>query len=90
VTEILDAAAGRPPRRLPLTRVLRMSSENLSRMIRDLREKKGLTQEELAFKVKVTSGYVAQLEFGMRTNRSLDVVRWLARALGVPLGKLLE
>ena len=58
-------------------------------MIRTLREKKGLTQEELAFKAKVTPGYVAQLELGLRKNPSLDVVRRLARALGVRLSELL-
>jgi len=66
-----------------------MSPERLSQVIRDLREKKGLTREELAFKAKVTPGYVAQLELGLRTNPSLDVVRRLARALGVPLRELL-
>jgi transcriptional regulator with XRE-family HTH domain len=39
-------------------------------VIPELREKKGLTQEELAFKAKVTSGYVAQLELGIRKNPS--------------------
>jgi len=66
-----------------------MSPERLSQVIRDLREKKGLTQEELAFKAKVTLGYVAQLELGLRKNPSLDVVRRLARALGVRLTELL-
>jgi transcriptional regulator with XRE-family HTH domain len=66
-----------------------MSPERLSQVIRDLREKKGLTQEELAFKAKVTPWYVAQLELGLRKNPSLDVVRRLARALGVRLTELL-
>jgi transcriptional regulator with XRE-family HTH domain len=66
-----------------------MASKGLDQVIRELREKKGLTQEELAFKAKVTQGYVAQLELGIRKNPSLDVVRRLARALGVRLGELL-
>jgi len=57
--------------------------------MRELRENKGLTQEELAFKARVTPGYVAQLELGLRKNPSLDVVRRLARALKVPLAELL-
>ena len=36
-----------------------------------------------------TPGYVAQLELGLRKNPSLDVVRRLARALGVRLSELL-
>jgi transcriptional regulator with XRE-family HTH domain len=66
-----------------------MTSKGLDQVIRELREKKGLTQEELAFKAKVTPGYVAQLELGLRKNPSLDVVRRLARALGVRLAELL-
>ena len=67
-----------------------MTPKRLDQVIRELREKKGLTQEELAFKAKVTPGYVAQLELGIRKNPSLDVVRRLARALGVRLAELLE
>ncbi len=66
-----------------------MTSKRLDHVIRELREKKGLTQEELAFKARVTPGYVAQLELGLRKNPSLDVVRRLARALKVPLAELL-
>ena len=66
-----------------------MTSKGLDQVIRELREKKGLTQEELAFKAKVTPGYVAQLELGLRKNPSLDVVRRIARALGVRLAELL-
>jgi transcriptional regulator with XRE-family HTH domain len=66
-----------------------VTSKGLDQVIRTLREKKGLTQEELAFKAKVTPGYVAQLELGLRKNPSLDVVRRLARALGVRLSELL-
>jgi transcriptional regulator with XRE-family HTH domain len=66
-----------------------MAPKRLEQVIRELREKKGLTQEELAFKARVTPGYVAQLELGLRKNPSLDVVRRLARALKVPLAELL-
>jgi transcriptional regulator with XRE-family HTH domain len=66
-----------------------MAPKRLDQVIRDLREQKGLTQEELAFKARVTPGYVAQLELGLRKNPSLDVVRRLARALKVPLAELL-
>ena len=44
-----------------------------------------MTQEQLALRAKVTPGYVAHLELGLRTNPSLDVVRRLARAIRVPL-----
>jgi XRE family transcriptional regulator, master regulator for biofilm formation len=66
-----------------------MTPKRLDQVMRELRENKGLTQEELAFKARVTPGYVAQLELGLRKNPSLDVVRRLARALKIPLAELL-
>jgi transcriptional regulator with XRE-family HTH domain len=67
-----------------------MAPKRLDQVIRELRGEKELMQEELAFKAKVTPGYVAHLELGLRKNPSLDVVRRLARALGVPLARFLE
>ena len=49
--------------------MVRMTSKGLDQVIRTLREKKGFTQEELAFKAKVNPGYVAQL--GVRLSELL-------------------
>ena len=59
-------------------------------MIRELRGAKGLTQVQLAKRAKVTRGYLAQLEAGYKVNPSLPTLRKLAKALGVPVGELLE
>lgn len=67
-----------------------MTRRRLSDVILELRERRRFTQEVLAQKARVTPGYVAQLELGIRKNPSLDVLRRLARALGVPLSKLLD
>jgi transcriptional regulator with XRE-family HTH domain len=67
-----------------------MSPKKLSRMIQQLREAKGMTQRDLATRVGVTPGYIAQLELGQKKNPSVPVLRRLARALGVPVGELLE
>jgi transcriptional regulator with XRE-family HTH domain len=45
---------------------------------------------ELAEKAEVRSGYLSELEAGKKTNPSLDVLKSLARALGVPVIELLE
>jgi transcriptional regulator with XRE-family HTH domain len=66
-----------------------MSPKRLSRVIQTLREAKGLTQRDLAKKTGVTPGYIAQLEMGARKNPSLEVLRRLAKALGVPVTELL-
>ncbi len=59
-------------------------------MIQKLREAKDMTQRDLAAAAKVTPGYIGQLEMGLRKNPSLDVLKRLARALGVPVTELLE
>ena len=59
-------------------------------MLKKLREEKGLSQAEVAKKAEVTDAYIAQLETGKRNNPSLDVLKRLARALGVPVAELLE
>ena len=40
----------------------------MSATIRRLRGQQGMTQEELAKKVKVTQGYISQLEAGTKKN----------------------
>jgi transcriptional regulator with XRE-family HTH domain len=59
-------------------------------VLRKLRADQGLTMAELAKKAQVTDAYIAQLETGKKKNPSLDVLKRLARALGVPVTELLE
>jgi transcriptional regulator with XRE-family HTH domain len=49
-----------------------------------------LKRIDLARAAKVTRAYITQLETGERKNPSLDVLKRLARALGVPMTELLE
>jgi XRE family transcriptional regulator of biofilm formation len=58
-------------------------------VITKLRERQGLTQRALAKKAQVTAAYVAMIETGVRKNPSVRVLKRLAKALGVPVGKLL-
>ena len=67
-----------------------MSRRRLSQVLRTLRTGKGLTQVQLATKAKVTQAYVAKLERGDKTNPSLEILKRLAKALGVAVTKLLE
>jgi transcriptional regulator with XRE-family HTH domain len=65
-------------------------------LIRELREKKGLTQDELATRAStlgkpplmVKRAYIARLEMGYIDKPSPDVLRALAFGLGVPLTEL--
>jgi transcriptional regulator with XRE-family HTH domain len=65
-------------------------SLRLGTMIKALRGTKGLTQIELAKRARVAQSYLARIETGDRKNPSLDVLKRLAKALGVPVTELLE
>ena len=67
-----------------------MSPRKLKTVLRVLREKRGWSQVKLATAAKVTGAYIAQIETGKKKNPSLDVLKRLARALGVPVTELLE
>ena len=67
-----------------------MPPRGLGGMLKALREGKGLTQMGLAKRAKVTQAYIAQLEAGVKRNPSLATLRRIARALGVPVERLLK
>jgi transcriptional regulator with XRE-family HTH domain len=67
-----------------------MYPKQIGTMLRELRAAKGLTQEDLAKKAKVTRSYVAMLETVGKKNPSIQVLRRLAKALGVPVSELIE
>jgi transcriptional regulator with XRE-family HTH domain len=59
-------------------------------LLKQHRAEKGWTQRDTGKAAKVTPGYVAQLEMGVRKNPSLATLKRLAKALGVPVTALLE
>jgi transcriptional regulator with XRE-family HTH domain len=62
----------------------------LSTALTRLRQKRGLTQAQVAKSAQVTRFYISQLETGLRKSPSLAVLKRLAKALGVPVTALLE
>lgn len=58
-----------------------MSSQNIGGRIADLREASGLTQAELAKKLKTTQSAVARIESG-RQNVSTELLKRVGKALG--------
>jgi transcriptional regulator with XRE-family HTH domain len=58
--------------------------------LKALRVKRGMSQEVLARKVKVTQPYLAMLERGAFKNPTLDVLKRLAKALKVTVAELVE
>jgi XRE family transcriptional regulator of biofilm formation len=67
-----------------------MSPKRLSTVLKMLRRERGMTQDEIGRRAKVTKPYLSQLETGVRKNPSLPVLKRLAKALGVPVAALLE
>ena len=66
-----------------------MTLRGLGRILKSLRTSREMGLRELAKKAKVPPGYLAELEAGLKKNPSLDVLRKLAKALGVPVTELL-
>lgn len=63
------------------------AGENIGKRIREIRTKKKLTQEEVAFNAKIDYSYLNQIEAGKR-NPSVTTVIKIARALRVKAGEL--
>lgn len=58
--------------------------------LKQIRTARGITQVELARRLKVKQPYVAQLESGAKPNPSLDMLRRLANALKVTVSELVK
>lgn len=61
----------------------------LGRNVRRLRQQRGMTQEALAFEAEIDLTYMGGIERGRR-NPSLLVMARIAKALSIPLAKLLN
>lgn len=56
--------------------------------IRDARKRLGITQPQLAIKVKVSQGHISGVENG-KENPSPDLAKRLAKVLGIPVMEIL-
>jgi len=57
--------------------------------IRLLRKKRGLSQEQLAFRADINASYMGQVERGEK-NPTIDVLSKIAHALQTPLEKIVN
>lgn len=62
----------------------------LGEIVRELRERQGLTQPQLAERAQLAVSYVTLLEAGQQVNLSPSAVGRLARVLGVTSKQLSE
>lgn len=61
-----------------------MLNKAFAHVLRDLRNKKHLSQEEFAFKAGLHRTYVSQLERGLKTP-SLNTLQRIAKVVGINL-----
>lgn len=64
-----------------------MSSENYGALVKSLRQKMGLTQNQVAESLGVTPGYIRNVE-NNRTAMSLRILTYYARLIGCSLDAL--
>ena len=64
-----------------------MSSENYGALVKSLRQKMGLTQNQVAESLGVTPGYISNVE-NNRTAMSLRILTYSARLIGCSLDAL--
>ena len=64
-----------------------MSSENYGTLVKNLRLKTGLTQNQVAESLGVTPGYISNVE-NNRTAMSLRILTYYARLVGCSLDSL--
>ncbi|WP_227936957.1 helix-turn-helix domain-containing protein [Alkalihalobacillus deserti] len=58
--------------------------------IRKIREKKGMTLNELAAQSGVSKSYISYIERGMQKNPSISVLEKISTALGIKFIELIE
>ena len=63
--------------------------EDYGSRIRSLRKKRGLTQEQLAEKMNVSTPYIAKIENG-KTHPSIDIVCIIVKALNLSMDNILH
>lgn len=61
----------------------------MAQRLKALRAERGLSQQALARKARISRGYLARLETA-RQDPTLSMIERLAKALGVPVTALLE
>ena len=67
-----------------------MTAKKLGEIVRELREARGLTQAQLAERAQVALSYVTVSAAGPHADPSRQNLQRIARALGVPVKRLIE
>ena len=66
------------------------SKDNLSKTVRRLREKMGISQEKLARLADVSNNTIINIEAGKQQNPTIDTIKKIAKALNVSIEELIK
>jgi transcriptional regulator with XRE-family HTH domain len=65
-------------------------SNNLSTIIKKLREKQKLSQEKLARLADVSNNTIVNIEAGKQNNPTIETLKKIAKALNTPIEDLIK
>ena len=66
------------------------SKDNLSKTVRRLREKMGISQEKLARLADVSNNTIINIEAGKQGNPTIETLKKIAKALNTPIEDLIK
>lgn len=66
------------------------SKNNLSKTVKRLREKMGISQEKLARLADVSNNTVINIEAGKQGNPTIETLKKIAKALNAPIEDLIK
>ena len=66
------------------------SKNNISKTVKRLREKMGISQEKLARLADVSNNTVINIEAGKQGNPTIETLKKIAKALNVPIEDLIK
>jgi transcriptional regulator with XRE-family HTH domain len=66
------------------------SKNNISKTVKRLREKMGISQEKLARLADVSNNTVINIEAGKQGNPTIETLKKIAKALNIPIEDLIK
>lgn len=66
------------------------SKNNISKTVKRLREKMGISQEKLARLADVSNNTVINIEAGKQDNPTIETLKKIAKALNTPIEDLIK
>jgi len=66
------------------------SKNNLSKTVKRLREKMGISQEKLARLADVSNNTIINIEAGKQDNPTIETLKKIAKALNTPIEDLIK